>query len=405
MFDVREQFPIFSEYPDLVYLDSAASAQKPRVVIDAMSDFMTKHYANVHRGVYGLSEEATTLYEGAREKVRGFINARSTKEIVFTKNATEAINLVAYSWAMDNVQEGEIIVVTQMEHHSNYLPWQMVAEKNGARLEVIPYDSESDSLDLSYLQTLIDTYGSKVALVAVTHVSNVLGVINPIQEIVSMVRSVNGRIMVDGCQAVAHIPVDVQSLDVDFYAFSGHKLYGPTGIGVLYAKRDHLEYMHPFLRGGEMVLEVGLERTVWKELPWKFEAGTPPIVEAVGLAAAIDFVSGLGFVEIVAHENMLLSLVLEKLSADESVELIGNNTNQNRIGVISFNIKNVHAHDVAGLFDQSHICVRAGTLCAQPLVRHFGLSSTARVSLGVYNSISDINLLVMALQKVLIQLN
>lgn len=400
MRNLRSEFPIFDANPELIYLDSAASAQKPQAVIDAMSAFMSTHYANVHRGVYGLSEEATKMYEDARESVRSFIGARSSKEIVFTKNATESLNLVAYSWALENLQEDEIIVVSEMEHHSNYLPWQMVAEKIGAKFVVWPFDLEKNCLEISFLENLIDVYGSRVSLIAVTQVSNVLGIVNPIREIVELARTVNARVVVDGCQAVSHLPVDVRELDVDFYAFSGHKLYGPTGIGVLYAKRDHLEYMHPFLRGGEMVLEVSEESSVWKELPWKFEAGTPPIVEAIGLRAAIDFVQGIGFDVIFEHEQRLTQELLDGMQSVSGIRILGAGDLEKRLGVVPFVVDGVHAHDVAGILDQDSICIRAGTHCAQPLLKRFGLASSARVSVGIYNNSRDIDQLMISLHHV-----
>ena len=411
MDNIRKEFPIFDAYPDLVYLDSAASAQKPRIVIEAMSKMLESQYANVHRGVYQLSEQATLMYEGAREKVKEFVGARSSKEIIFTKNATEAINLVAYTWALENVQEGEIIVVSETEHHSNFLPWQMVAQKRGAVLKVIPYDKEKGVLGFEFLEDLIDVYKDKVVLVAVTHISNVLGVIHPIGRIISMAHRVGAKVLVDGCQAVAHIPINVKDLDVDFYAFSGHKLYGPTGIGVLFAKRDLLEYMHPFMRGGEMVLEVQdpifkskENGTIWKELPWKFEAGTPPIIEVVGLGRAIEFIQSCGFEKIMAHEHDLLGLLLNELVKISGVRLLGGWGSENRIGVVSFLVDGIHPHDVAGLLDGRQICVRAGTHCAQPLLKSFGVGASVRVSLGLYNTTQDISRFITAMKQILTEM-
>lgn len=418
MSDIKQDFPIFKNNPNLVYLDTTASAQKPQVVIEAMQEMMEKEYANVHRGLYPLSESATEKYEAARETVKQFLHARSPKEIIFTKNATEAINLVAYAWALDNIHQGDVMVVTEMEHHSNLLPWMMVAEKVGAKLVTCAVEHESYKLQIarskeitntnnqnamSSLNEIVDLYGDRVKLVAVTHVSNVLGVVNPIKEIVQLARKVNAKVLVDGCQAVAHLPVDVVDADVDFYVFSGHKLYGPTGIGVLYAKRDLLEYMHPFVLGGEMVLDVGAsgKKSVWKELPWKFEAGTPPIVEAIGLKAAIEFITEVGFEGIVKHEQELVGYMLAQLQTVPNLKLIGPTTSEGRIGVFSFVVDGIHPHDLAYGLGEKEVCIRAGHHCAQPLHKELGLNATARASLGLYSNKSDIDTFVKSLCEVI----
>ncbi len=381
---LREDFPLLRD-KTLVYLDSAATAQKPEVVIEAMSDFYRSAYANVHRGVYPLSEEATSLYEQARSTVAGFINA-DTEEIVFAKNTTEAINLVAYSLG-GGFGPGDAILTTMMEHHSNFVPWQQTAKARRARFSVLPIDPRGD-LDLS---RLVSAVKDGVRIVAVTHVSNVLGSVNPIREIAAVAHKYGALVLVDGAQAVPHIPVDVKDLDVDFYVFSGHKTYGPSGIGVLYGRRDLLETMSPFLYGGDMIREVRVNETLFNEAPHKFEAGTPPIAEAVGLARALKYLSAVGPDRIHKHEQSLMREAGSILGSTPGVTVYGPAVDK-RISVVSFNINGVHPHDVAGLLGSDGICVRAGHHCAQPLHESLGLSSSVRLSVGLYNNLEDMEI-------------
>lgn len=393
MHNYRQDFPLLHNDKVIVYLDSAASAQKPNSVILAMQEMMQKNYANVHRGLYPLSEEATLIYEGAREKVREYLNARSQKEIIFTKNATEAINLVARAWGEEQIYENDVIITFETEHHSNYLPWLMLAKKKRARLITVPIVRSTGEIDWDSLCRSVEENKSKIKLFAVSHVSNVLGLINPIPEIVRMAREVGAKVLVDGCQAVAHVPVNVLDLDVDYYVFSGHKLYGPTGIGVLYAKRDILEYMPPFLYGGEMVLQVSskVEEVIWKELPWKFESGTPPIVEAAGLAAAIEYVEEIGWNVISEKETKLKAYFEMRIKELSWVRIVGESARSKKIAVYSILTEKIHPHDLAHYLGQKGICVRAGNHCNQLLHSAIKADASLRVSMAIYSEEDEID--------------
>ncbi len=393
---IRKDFPILRRSMrgrPLVFLDSAASAQKPRAVLDAMASLYSNHYANIHRGLYELSETATRLHEEAREKIRALLHAESSREIVFTRNATEAINLVAQSFARHRVGAGDEILITCMEHHANIVPWQMICEEKGARLRVAPI-SDAGELLLGELEALI---GPRTRLLALTHVSNVLGTINPVRRIIEMARGRGVPVLVDGAQAVPHLAVDVQELDCDFYVFSGHKLYGPTGIGALYGRADLLDAMPPYQGGGEMISSVSFDKTTYNEIPYKFEAGTPDIAGAIGLGAAIDYVEAIGLDRIEAHEQALLAYGTELLSEIPEVRLVG--TAREKTGVLSFVVEGIHPHDVGTILDQEGIAIRAGHHCAQPLMDRLGLPATARASLGLYNRESDLDRLADGIRK------
>jgi cysteine desulfurase/selenocysteine lyase len=400
MYDVekiRADFPILSEEirgQSLVFLDSAASAQKPRQVIDRVSDVYETSYANVHRGLHYLSEHATAAYEGAREKIRAFINADDVREVIYTKGATDAINLVAGSWGRQNLQAGDEIIISYAEHHSNIVPWQLLCEEKGAVLKVIPVDDEG----AFHLDDFTALLSERTKIVAVTHVSNVLGTVLPIKEMARLAHQQGAVIMIDGCQGITHIAIDVQDLDCDFYAFSGHKLYGPSGIGVLYGKAHLLEAMPPYQSGGDMIERVTFAKTTWAELPHKFEAGTPPIAQAIGLGAAIDYVRSIGIAAIAAHEQDLLNYTTQKLSAVDGVRLIG--TAAGKVSVISFVMDCAHPHDIATIVDQTGVAIRAGHHCAQPLIDRFEIPSAARASFGMYNTRDDADRLVASLEKV-----
>jgi cysteine desulfurase/selenocysteine lyase len=394
---IRRDFPILSRLvrgKRLVFLDSAASAQKPRSVTEAERDIYETGYANVHRGVYWLSQHATTAFEAAREKVRQLLNAREAREIVFVRGATEAINLVAQSFGRAFLSAGDEVLITHMEHHSNIVPWQMLREEKGVVLKVAPID-DAGELDLHAFESLI---GPRTKLIAVTHVANALGTVVPIEKVIRLAKEHGIPVLIDGCQAVPHQAVDVQALDCDFYVFSGHKLYGPTGIGVLYGKAQLLQAMPPWQGGGDMIRSVTFERTEYNELPWKFEAGTPHIVGAVGLGAAIDYVQSIGYDAIGAYETALLAYALRELSQINSLRIIGQP--RHRSGVISFALGEVHPHDIGTILDQDGICVRAGHHCAQPTMDRFGVSATARASFGIYNDRDDVDALVAGLRKV-----
>ena len=388
---VRAQFPILNQVENgqpLVYLDSGATSQKPLRVIEALDKYYRQENANVHRGVYGLSERATEKYEGARETLRKFLNAKSTKEIVFVRGTTEAINLVAQSWVLENLKEGDEVVVTEMEHHSNIVPWQLLRDRIGIRLIVLKMNQRGE-VCMNALKSLVT---EKTKMVSVTHMSNALGTINPVKEMVEIAHSVGAKIMIDGAQATPHMKVDVQDLDCDFYALSGHKMYGPTGIGVLYAKEELLEIMPPYQGGGDMIYSVTFDKTEYNVLPYKFEAGTPHISGAIGLAAAVDFLNEVGLENIAQHEAELLAYATEKLSEIEGLRIIGEA--EHKGGVVSFVIEGVHPHDMATLMDQDGIAVRASHHCAMPVMQHFNVPATIRASFGVYNNIDDVDRLV-----------
>ena len=394
---VRADFPILAQRvrgKPLVFLDSAASAQKPRAVIDAMRGAMETQYANVHRGLHWMSERTTDAYEAAREAAAGLMNA-DCEEIVFTRNSTEAINLVAHSYGRGVMRPGQAVVISAMEHHSNLVPWQMLRDERGIELRVAPI-TDAGELDMPAFEALLAD--GKVGLVAITHMSNVLGTYTPAERIVRAAHAAGAKVLFDGSQAIVHRRVDVRALDCDFYAWTGHKLYGPTGIGVLYARRELLERMPPFLGGGEMIASVTYERTTWAEVPHKFEAGTPPILEAIGLGAAIGYVQAIGYPAIAAHEQALTDHALARLSSIEGLRVLGRA--QDRGGVVSFTLDGAHAHDVATLLDRQGIAVRAGNHCAEPLMRRFGVDSTARASFGVYTTPEEIDALADTLARV-----
>ncbi len=394
---IRQDFPILAREvrgKRLVFLDSAASAQKPRIVIDAERHIYEAEYANVHRGVYWLSQRATEAFEGAREKVRQLLNARETREIVFVRGATEAINLVAQSYGRCFLSAGDEVLITHMEHHSNIVPWQMLRDEKAIVLRVAPID-DAGELDLDAFARLI---GPRTKLIAVTHVANALGTVIPVGEVIRLAKARGIPVLIDGCQAVPHQAVDVQALDCDFYVFSGHKLYGPTGIGALYGKARLLQAMPPWQGGGDMIRSVTFERTEYNELPWKFEAGTPHIAGAVGLAAAIDYIQSIGYDAVAAHETELLAYAVRELSKINSLRIIGEP--RHRSGVISFALGGVHPHDIGTILDDDAICVRAGHHCAQPTMERFGVSATVRASFAIYNDRDDVDVLVAGLRTV-----
>ncbi len=396
---LKADFPILAQESHgkpLAYLDSAASSQRPRTVIEAMDEFYRVHYANIHRGVYALSEGATAAYEQARDKVAAFIHAPARRGVIFTRNATEGINLVAYAWGRANVGPGDRVIVTEMEHHSNLVPWQQLAQAVGAELSLVSVTDEG-RLDLESLDRLLE---GPVKLVAFTHVSNVLGTVNPVREIVARVRarSPGARVLVDSAQGVPHLPVDVEAWDCDFLAFSGHKMCGPTGIGVLYGRPELLEEMPPFLTGGGMINRVGRTEATWADLPDKFEAGTPAIVEAVGLGAAVDYLSQVGMEAIWEHEQELAAYALERLEESPGVRVVGPLAGE-RCGLVAFTVESVHPHDLAQILDWEGIAIRAGRHCAQPLHERLGLNSTARASFYLYNTREEIDRLVEGIQK------
>ena len=379
----------------MVFLDSAASAQKPRAVIDAMTHAMETQYANVHRGLHWMSERTSDAYENVRDKVAALLNAPSREEIVFTGSSTGAINLVAHSYGRGILKRGQAVLVTEMEHHANIVPWQMLRDAHGIELRVWPI-TDAGELDMAALPALLAD--GRVGLVAVTHMSNVLGTYNPIARITQVAHDAGAVVLVDGSQAVVHRAVDVQALGADFYVFTGHKLYGPTGIGVLWARAALLEAMPPFMGGGDMISSVSFERSTWAPPPSKFEAGTPAILEAIGLGAAIDYVNGIGMNTIAAHEADLTDHALSRLSAVEGLHIIGQA--QDRGGVVSFTLDGAHAHDVATLLDRNGIAVRAGQHCAEPLIRRLGLTSTTRASFGIYTTREEIDFLADTLVRV-----
>jgi cysteine desulfurase / selenocysteine lyase len=390
---VRADFPIFESAPgrSLAYLDSSNSSQKPHAVLEAMQDFYETSYANVHRGVYELSERAEAAYEGARAKVAGFVNAPLTREIVFTRNATEALNLVAYAWGFENLGPGDLVLATELEHHSNYVPWQFVAKRTGAAFAAIPVD-ENQELDLSSLDGLA-ARGSLKAL-AVGYVNNSVGTVNPVHELAAWAHERGAICVVDACQAAPHRPVDVQLLGADFVAFTGHKMLGPTGIGVLWGRQELLSAMPPFNLGGGMIRKVSLEETTWNDLPHKFEAGTPPIVEAVGLGAAVDYLSELGLEQVEAHERELTEYALGRLSELGGLRVFGPKDLERRGAIVSFDLDGVHPHDVAQILGNEGVAVRAGHHCTQPLMHRLDVAATTRASFYLYTLPEEIDGLV-----------
>ena len=395
---IRSEFPILGEQvhgKPLVFLDSAASAQKPRFVIDAMVQAMETQYANVHRGLHWMSERTTDAYESTRDAVARLLNAPSRDEIVFTKNTTEAINLVAYSYGRGVMQPGQAVVISEMEHHANLVPWQMLRDSHGIELRVAPI-TDAGELDMAGLEVLLQD--RKVALVAVTHMSNVLGTVVPATRVAALAHEYGALVLFDGSQAVVHRPVDVQAIGADFYTFTAHKLYGPTGLGVLWARRELLERMPPFMGGGDMIGSVSFESSTWAEVPHKFEAGTPPIVEAIGLGAAVEWVERIGFDAIQAHEAALTDHALSRLAGVPGLRVLG--SAQDRGGVFSFTMEGAHAHDIATLLDRQGIAVRAGNHCAEPLMRRLGVDSSARASTGIYTTPAEIDVLADTLHRV-----
>ncbi|HBY92628.1 MAG: cysteine desulfurase [Ardenticatenaceae bacterium] len=396
---VRAQFPILQREvhgKPLVYLDNAASSQKPLHVIEAMDNYYRTFNSNVHRGVHLLSEEATAAYEGARKRVAQFINARSAREIIYTRNTTESINLVAWSWGRATLTPADAVLITQMEHHSNIVPWQILRDQIGFELRYVPV-TDDGFLDLEALDRLLD---DKVKLFAVTQMSNVLGTINDVKALGAKAHAVGAKILVDGAQSVPHLPVNVQDLDIDFLAFSSHKLCGPTGIGVLWGRRELLEAMPPFMGGGDMIKTVTLEHSTWNDLPYKFEAGTPAIAEAVGLGAAVDFLSELGMETIRRHEVELTGYALEALSEIPGLTLYGPRSAVQKGGVVAFTYTDLHPHDIAALLDREGIAVRAGHHCAQPLAQRYGITATARASFYLYSTQAEVDRLVEGLRKI-----
>ncbi|UNF39752.1 cysteine desulfurase [Bartonella krasnovii] len=394
--EIRRDFPLLHHQvygKRLAYLDSGASAQKPQSVLNAMNNYYHHHYANVHRGMYFLANTATQFYENSRETVRLFLNAQKAEEIIFTKNATEAINTVAYGWAMPKLKEGDEIVLTIMEHHANIIPWHFLREQKGVKLIFVPVDENG----VLYIEDFQKALSKKTRLVAITHMSNILGTVPPVKEMIKQAHQNSIPVLVDGSQGAIHLTVDVQDLDCDWYVFTGHKLYGPTGVGVLYGKEYRLEEMHPFQGGGEMIEEVTTDKVLYNAPPYRFEAGTPPIVEAVGLAAAIDYIQERGLSTIHAHEMSLSAYAHEKLKTVESLRIYGHSPNKGAI--ISFTIEGIHAHDIAMFIDRKGVAIRAGTHCAQPLLQRFGLTSICRASLAMYNTQEDIDQLVKALKE------
>jgi cysteine desulfurase / selenocysteine lyase len=398
--DVRADFPIlarrFGGRP-LVYLDSAATAQKPQVVIDAVAEHLALHNANVHRGVYALAQEADAAYDGARRRVAAFTGAGGAGPYttIFAKNVTEAINLVAYSWGRANVGPGDAVLITQMEHHANIVPWQVLCRERGASLRYLEVDEHGQ---LSPDQLDAELRRGDVRLVAFTHVSNVLGTINPVKEMAARVRAAGAVSLVDGAQAVPHMPVDVAAVGADFYAWTGHKALGPTGIGVLHGRRELLEGMEPFLTGGDMIASVDFHSATWNELPFKFEAGTPMVAEAVGLGVAVDYLSNLGMERVRAHELQLTEYLLERLAEVPGLRVVGPERAHERGGLASFTIEGMHPHDIAELADRGGVCIRAGHHCAQPLMRCLGVAATARASVGIYNTPAEVDALTDALR-------
>jgi len=395
---IRQDFPVLSQTVNgkpLVYLDNAASSQVPQVVIDRGAKYLREEHSNIHRGVHYLSQHATTAYEAAREKVRKFINAREAKECIFVRGCTEGVNLVASSYGRKFVGEGDEIIISQMEHHANIIPWQMLAEEKGAKLKIIPMN-ERGELILEEYENLLN---ERTKIVAVSHVSNSLGTINPIKEMIATAHKFGVPVLVDGAQSAPHFPVDVQDLDADFFTFSGHKMYAPTGSGVLYGKREWLDKMPPYQTGGGMIRTVSFEKTTFAPIPEKFEAGTPAIAANIGLGAAIDYLTSIDLAKAAEYENELLEYATEKLSAIEGVRIIG--TAREKASVLSFTIEDAHPHDVGTILDQSGIAVRAGHHCAQPVMQFFKVPATARASFAFYNTREEVDALAKAVEKVI----
>ncbi len=396
---IKKDFPVFERRVNgkpLIYLDNAATTQKPASVIECIDNYYRNHNSNIHRGVHTLSYESTVMYEDAHKKVAKYIGADSWEEIIFTRNATESINLVAYGWGLHKLREGDEVLITIMEHHSNIVPWQMLRDVKGIKINILGVDENGD-LDLSNLSKLLT---EKTKLVSIIHASNVLGTINPVHQIAEQARRVGALVLIDAAQSVPHFPVDVQEIGCDFLVASGHKMLGPTGIGFLYGRRELLEDMEPFMYGGDMIEKVTFERSTWNVLPWKFEAGTPNIAGGIGLGAAVDYLQKVGLDPIMNHEKELLSYALDKMFAHDWINIYGHKADSDSVGVISFNVEGVHPHDVAGMLDEEGIAVRSGHHCAQPLMQELSMDFTARVSFYLYNNKDEIDLLIDTLKKV-----
>ena len=396
MQNINKDFPIFKAQPKLIYLDSAATSLKPQCVIDAMNEYYSSYSANVHRGLYALSEKATEAYEGARMIVKNFINAASEKEIMFTRGATEGLNVVAQGWGSQFLKEGDEVILSIVEHHSNIVPWQMLAKKKKVKLKFIDIDARG-MLKTEQLTTLITR---RTRMIALSHVSNALGSITGLKPIIQKAHAVNAKVLVDAAQSAPHMPLDVQYLDCDFLVFSGHKMCGPTGIGVLYGKEKILNEMEPFLGGGDMIREVHTTHSTWNEVPWKFEAGTPPIAEAIGLGAALTYLKKIGMNAVRMHEKKILAYALAQLSKNPAVKLYGPCDPEHQSGVISFTLEDIHPHDVAALLDRENIAIRAGHHCCMPLMERLKVPATARASFYLYTTEEDIDALAGALKKV-----
>jgi cysteine desulfurase / selenocysteine lyase len=397
---IRRDFPILDQEVrpgiPLIYLDNAATSQKPTRVINKISDYYERYNANVHRGIHKLSEDATLAYEGARKKIQRFINAGSSREVIYTRGTTESINLVAYTWGRANLGPGDVVISTAMEHHANIVPWQILAQEKGFAIKYIPV-TEEGFLDMSAFHAMLDEH---VKLVTVMHVSNVLGTINPVKEIIDAAHSVGALALIDGAQSVPHLAIDVQDLDCDFFAFSSHKMLGPTGIGILYGKKEHLEAMPPFMGGGDMIKRVTLEGSQWNDLPWKFEAGTPSIAEAIGLGEAVDYLSEIGMDKIHAHEVAITGYALERLAEVPGVRLLGPADPTQKGAVAAMVLKEAHAHDVAEILNHHGIAIRAGHHCAMPLHQRYEVAASARASFYLYNTPDEVDRLVEALYRV-----
>jgi len=395
---IRDDFPVLKRYVNdkpLVYFDNAATSQKPNVVIDAIDRYYREYNANIHRGIHKLAEEETLAHEEAREKIAKFVNAKRTEEIIFTRNATESINLVAYSWGRANIRSGDKIVLTIMEHHSNIVPWQLLAQEKDAKVEFVKIDGNGE-LREDEVQELID---EKTKLVCVTHASNVLGTINPVKDIGRVAHRYGAMFLIDAAQSVPHMAVDVRDIDCDFAAFSGHKMLGPTGIGVLYGKSELLESMPPFLGGGEMIREVHTTGATWKDLPYKYEAGTPNISGAIGLGAAVDYLRGIGMRNVHDYEKEITSYALEQMKQVEGLVIYGPMDVERRVGVVSFNLGDIHPHDLASILDEEGVAIRSGHHCAQPLIEFLELPATSRASFYIYNTKEEVDVFINALEK------
>lgn len=396
---LKKDFPVFERKvhgKPLIYLDNAATTQKPQSVIDCIDNYYRNHNSNIHRGVHSLSYESTVMYEDAHKKVADFIGADKWNEIIFTRNATESINLLAYGWGLHSLEEGDEVLITIMEHHSNIVPWQMLRDVKGIKINVLGVDDKGD-LRLDDLPKLLT---ERTKLVSIIHASNVLGTVNPVKQITEEAKKVGALVLIDAAQSIPHLPIDVSDIGCDFLVASGHKMLGPTGIGFIYGSQQLLENMEPFMYGGDMIEKVTLEQSTWNELPWKFEAGTPNIAGGIGLGAAVDYLDKIGLQNILDHEEELLNYALEKMSEHDWIKVYGHKSSTKSVGVISFNVEGVHPHDVAGMLDEVGIAVRSGHHCAQPLMQELSMDYTARVSFYLYNTKEEIDLCVETLKKV-----